>query len=315
MPRKHHQNPRRELDSGPFSLDDQPAYDRWRVHKLRSHPSNVEEQRIPIARLNGLKATQRDQIVGACRRTNFALYRTDPEAPTTMEELRTFGERLGLVHFDHHLWAPEEGIVALRRESDGGRADYIPYTNRPMKWHTDGYYNSPDATVRGVIMHCVMSAAEGGANWLLDPDMAYIAMRDTNPAFIEALMRPDVMTIPENTREPGVHRPAISGPVFSVDPAGRALHMRFTARTRSIRWKDDAATRDAVAFLEELLTPPVAFAFRVCLKAGEGIVCNNVLHNREAFTDGPATKRQRLLWRARYRERIAGTSAWRDETL
>ena len=310
MPRKHQQNPRRELDSGPFSLDDQPAYDRWRADKLRRHPSNVEAQKVLIPRLSGVRATQREQIVAACQRANFALYQTDPEAaPATMQELRTFGERLGLVHFDHHLWAPDEGIVALRRESDGSRADYIPYTDRPMRWHTDGYYNRPDATVRGVIMHCVTPAAEGGANWLLDPDMVYIAMRDANPAFIEVLMRPDVMTIPENTREPGLHRPAISGPVFSLDPGGGALHMRYTARTRSIRWKDDPVTRDAVAFLEELLTPPVTFALRVCLRAGEGIVCNNVLHNREAFNDDPTTKRERLLWRARYRERVAGTSA------
>lgn len=315
MPQTHRQSPRRGPESGPFSLDDELAYGRWRAYKLRHYPPSVEEQRVPIERLTGLHAAQREQIVRACRRANFVLYQTDPEAPPSMEDLRAFGEGLGLVHFDHHLWAPQEGIVALRRESDGSRSDYIPYTNRPMKWHTDGYYNTPDATVRGVIMHCVTSAAEGGANWLLDPDMAYIAMRDANPAFIEALMQPDAMTIPENTREPGVYRPAISGPVFSIDPAGGVLHMRYTARTRSIRWKDDAATRDAVAFLEELLTAPVAFALRVCLKAGEGIVCNNVLHNREAFTDDTATNRQRLLWRARYRERIAGTSAWRDETL
>ena len=83
--------------------------------------------------------------------------------------------------------------------------------------------------------------------------------------------------------------------------------MRYTARTRSIEWKDDAATRDAVAFLAQTLTPPVEHALRVSLKAGEGIVCNNVLHNREAFDDGPESGQQRLLWRARYRDRIAGT--------
>ena len=70
---------------------------------------------------------------------------------------------------------------------------------------------------------------------------------------------------------------------------------------------------EAVAFLEKLLTPPVSFAFRVCLGPGEGIVCNNVLHNREGFSDDADTSRQRLLWRARYRERITGTARWRDQ--
>ncbi len=297
------------LESTPFNLDDEPAYGHWRAHKLRHYPSSVGEQRVPIGALDRLDAAQKRDFVSACERANFAIYASDPQTPPTREALRAFGERLGLEHFDHHLWAPQEGIVALRRETESARASYIPYTDRPMKWHTDGYYNSPDTPVRGVIMHCVSPAAEGGANWLLDPEMVYIAMRDANPAFIEALMQPNVMTIPENTLQPGVHRPAVSGPVFSIDPGDGALHMRYTARTRSIHWKRDAVTRDAVAYLEELLTAPVSFAFRVSLQAGEGIVCNNVLHNREAFNDASDSRQQRLLWRARYRERVANTIA------
>lgn len=300
-------------ESTPFSLGDEAAYGRWRAHKLRQNAPGVQAHSVPIARLGRLHAAEKEDLTGACRRTNFAIYQTDPRTPPTREELRDFGKRLGLVHFDRHLWAPREGIVALRRQPGSRRGNYIPYTDRPMKWHTDGYYNPPGAAVRGVIMHCVAPAAEGGANWLLDPEMAYIAMRDENPAFIGAMMQSDVMTIPENRLEPDVQRPAASGPVFSIDPADGNLHMRYTARTRSIRWKDDAVTREAVAFLDELLTPPVSFAVRVCLKAGEGIVCNNVLHSREAFNDAPDTGQQRLLWRARYRDRIADTSAWRGQ--
>jgi len=298
--------------ASPFSLDDERAYGHWRAAKLRNIPQRLAHQRVPIARLERLTAAEQDKLSRACRRANFAIYRTDPAAPSSMAALREFGQRLGLVHFDHHLWAPEEGVVALRNETDGPRASYIPYTDRPMKWHTDGYYNRPGAAVRGVIMHCVAPAAEGGANYLLDPEMVYIATRDADPAFIRALMRRDVMTIPENTLEPGVRRGPVSGPVFSVDPADGALHMRYTARTRSIRWKDDAVTREATAFLAKLLSPPVPLAFRVSLEAGEGIVCNNVLHNREAFDDGPGAEQQRLLWRARYRDRVAGTSVWPD---
>jgi hypothetical protein len=114
------------------------------------------------------------------------------------------------------------------------------------------------------------------------------------------------MTIPENALETATQRPAVTGPVFSVNADG-TLHMRYTARTRSIEWKDDATTRAAVAFIEELLAPPVPYAFHVRLEAGQGIVCNNVLHNREAFTDDPASGQERLLWRARYRDRVADT--------
>lgn len=297
------------LESGPFNLDDEAAYSRWRAHKLRHYPHSVEQQRVPIAALDRLDSAQRGDLAEACGRANFAIYQTDPATPPGMQELRAFGKQLGLVHFDRHLWAPRDGIAALRRETGGGRSSYIPYTDRAMQWHTDGYYNTTDSAVRSVIMHCVTPAAEGGGNWLLDPEMVYMAIRDVNPAFVEALMHPGVMTIPENTLEPGAHRPAVTGPVFSLNPTDGTLHMRYTARTRSIRWKDDAVTGDAVAFLAELLTPPVSSAFYVCLEAGEGIVCNNVLHNREAFHDAADAGQQRLLWRARYHDRIAVSSS------
>jgi hypothetical protein len=61
-------------------------------------------------------------------------------------------------------------------------------------------------------------------------------------------MAPDAMTIPERLDDDGVARAAQSGPVFSVDPLSGKLHMRYTARTRSVLWKDNAITRDAVAF-------------------------------------------------------------------
>ncbi len=294
-----------------FSLGDKAAYERWRAAKLDRYPTSVDQLRVTLGCLSPLDPARREAIVAGCRRANFALYQTITRP--SMQALRDFGEQLGLVRFDYHLWAPEEGIVALRQEGNGGRSSYIPYTDRPINWHTDGYYNTPDTAVHGVIMHCVTPAAAGGANWLLDPEMVYIAMRDANPAFIQALMQPDAMTIPANTLDPAHHRPAVSGPVFSLDPDSGTLHMRYTARTRSIEWKNDTVTLEAVAFLEKLLTPPVSFAFRVCLGPGEGIVCNNVLHNREGFSDDADTSRQRLLWRARYRERITGTARWRDQ--
>jgi alpha-ketoglutarate-dependent taurine dioxygenase len=102
-------------------------------------------------------------------------------------------------------------------------------------------------------------------------------------------------------------RPARGGPVFSVDPATGALHMRFSARTRNIHWRDDPATRAAVGFLNELLADPNGPAVRCRLSPGQGIIANNVLHDRAAFRDGPA--RRRLVYRMRFLDRIAETDA------
>jgi hypothetical protein len=111
------------------------------------------------------------------------------------------------------------------------------------------------------------------------------------------------MTIPANEEDAAAARPAQTGPVFSTD-AG-ALHMRYTARTRSIEWRADQATRAAVQFLKEILDSDSRYVFTLRLAGGQGIVCNNVLHDRSAFTDDPAPGLTRLVYRARYTERVA----------
>ena len=81
------------------------------------------------------------------------------------------------------------------------------------------------------------------------------------------------------------------------------LHMRYTARTRSIEWKQDAATLAAVAALERLLASDTPHIFKARLDPGMGLLCNNVLHDRSAFIDDPGQP-PRLLYRARYLDRM-----------
>ena len=78
-----------------------------------------------------------------------------------------------------------------------------------------------------MVLHCVRPAWSGGWNALLDPELAYIAVRDRGTHLVHALMQPDAMTIPERTDDTGVARAAQSGPVFSVDEQG-CLQMRNT---------------------------------------------------------------------------------------
>jgi hypothetical protein len=117
------------------------------------------------------------------------------------------------------------------------------------------------------------------------------------------------MTIPANTEEGGEIRAAETGPVFSIDPATGSLHMRYTARKRSIMWKDNAETRAAVEALESLLASAIPYVYRYRLAAGEGLLCNNVLHNRTEFADDVDKGITRLIYRARYYDRIRGTEA------
>ena len=82
--------------------------------------------------------------------------------------------------------------------------------------------------------------------------------------------------------------------------------MRYTMRKRNVHWADHPAIRAAVEWLEELLHSDCPQIFRGTIQAGWDLVSNNVLHDRSGFEDDTQAGRQRLLYRARYHDRIAG---------
>ena len=286
----------------PFDLDNPSAYLRWRDHKLARAISGAGELVVEVNKPYALTAAEHAALLDRCQRGNMAIYAS--HAAADEDTVRRFGLQFGLASLDANWLAGEQGITRVTVcAGDGQRQAYIPYTDRAIKWHTDGYYNPPERLIRGMVMHCVQSAGQGGGNRLLDHEIAYLMLRDENSDFIRALSAADAMTIPERTDEQGVARAAQTGPVFSVDPASGTLHMRYTARTRSIVWKQDAATLAAVAALEKLLASALPHIHSVTLEPGMGLLCNNVLHDRAAFSDEPDSPR--LLYRARYHERIS----------
>lgn len=285
----------------PFDLEDQECYARWRAARLTAAPQHGLIEIRDIARLS---AGEHRQILDACALRNYALFRVSNRPQDTAHALQDFAEALGLERLDRNLCADENGLTPITVRATGTDNTYIPYTNRPLGWHTDGYYNAGQAQVRAWLLYCVQPADEGGDNELLDHEIAYIRVRDQNPEWIRALMAPDAFTIPGNT-EAGVEiRPDHSGPVFSIDPADGHLHMRYSARQRNVIWKDDGPTRAAADFLLRMFEHGDSHIVRHRLQAGEGIISNNVLHRRDGFRDDPAGARRRLLYRARYHRRL-----------
>jgi len=289
------------LVTGPFDLDDDRTYRAWRERKLGEYPDGLAGLTVEVGDPRALSPSERGAILDRCRTANMVVYASgvrgaDKGIP------RRLGAQFGLASLDRNWLADDDGVSQVTVAGESGRVDFIPYTNRPIRWHTDGYYNPPQRRIRAMVLHCVENAAEGGENALLDPEIAYLLLRDTDPAHVRALMREDAMTIPERTDADGVARPAQGGPVFSVDPSSGHLHMRYTARTRSIEWNPDPGVRAAVAALERVLDTPSPWIHRLTLAPGMGILCNNVLHDRSGFTDDPV--RPRLILRARYHERI-----------
>jgi alpha-ketoglutarate-dependent taurine dioxygenase len=299
----------------PFDLANHAAYQRWRDRKRASQPACAQDLIVDVADPRALRPLERQRLLTLCSTSNMAIYRS-PVLHEDKAIARLLAAQLGLQRLDGNWLADEDGISQIAvacpepAQTSGAssavaatRGAFIPYTDRPIKWHTDGYYHPPSRPIRAMVLHCVRRAASGGETALMDHEMAYILLRDANPDWVRALMQPQAMTIPQREDDDGVARPEQSGPVFSVDAQSGALHMRYTARTRSVQWYDNDDTRAAVAFLQQLLDDDASPVFRLTLQPGMGLVCNNVLHDRSGFVDDAL--QPRLLYRARYLDRIA----------
>ncbi len=290
--------------NNPFDLDNSTAYADWRERKLDNYPDDANDLIINVDDIYHLSDTELESILNCCRKTNMAIYSSSITSATKQPSPLLIGTQFELNKLDHNMGADDTGVTSLTVMDDESHGGYIPYTNRAIHWHTDGYYNLPQQQIQALLLHCVSPAASGGKNALLDHEIAYIHLRDTNPDYIRALMAPDVMTIPPNIKNNTVIRPARSGPVFSILNNGK-LHMRYTARTRSIQWSHDPLTQSAVQALSNFLVSDSPYIHQLTLQPGQGLISNNVLHNRSGFDDDELQKR--LLYRLRYFQRIANS--------
>lgn len=286
----------------PFHPDNDTAYRAWRDAKLTDYPRRGDELVVRIADPRQLSDEEYRQLWRRIAKTNMAIYASDLGEAEDKDALRALAAQFGLRRLDANWLSDEDGISSLTPHEEDGqkRGEFIPYTHNRIRWHTDGYYNPPERRIWAMALHCVRAADEGGVNDLYDHELAYIALRDANPAHIRALMAEDAMTIPARIDEQGVARPDEPGPAFMVDSG--LLHLRYTARTKSIAWKQDAATLAAVRALDELLASQPPGVFSLGLAPGMGVICNNILHTRSGFSDRP--EHRRLLYRARYHDHL-----------
>lgn len=293
-----------EAGQNPFSMEDETCYQYWRDQKLAQYPLSTEDLIVEIKDPMALSPNEKKKLSSLCQKTNMVIYQA-PATEADKQLPKQLGLQMGLNHLDPNMLADDDGITSLELMQGKQSRGYIPYSDKRLLWHTDGYYNDPSRRIRAMLLHCVQSAQTGGENSLLDHEMAYLLLREQNPQHVRALLENDVLTIPENRETNEVTRLAQTGPVFTADSFPGTLNMRYTARTRSIEWKDNSDTSEAVNALTTLLASDCKYIFHHRLEAGQGIICNNILHNRTGFKNGKSPLEKRLIYRARYYDRVS----------
>ena len=293
------------MNINPFNLEDNETYWRWRDRKLKDYPKKFEDLLVEINDPRHLKQSEFEALQKCCRKSNMVVYagktgnEPDPEIPFAI------ARQFGVTGINKNWLADENSITSLSAVESGIRHRYVPFTNKAINWHTDGYYNLQNEQIYSMMLHSVQKAGSGGENSLIDHEITYILLRDTEPEHIRTLMLPDVLSIPPRYSEDGeVERKTVTGPVFSYSPSGD-LHMRYTIREKNVIWDNSSNTRAALKLLNQILDGTSDYIFTSLLEPGMGLISNNVLHRRNAFVDDE--KNTRHFFRSRYFERLKGT--------
>ena len=215
-----------QCEFGPFSLEHDVAYAVWRREKLNCLAGHDKLSFIAVHDITSVTREEHEAICRQVRQRNFAPFRTqlvEAAVDDHCQKLCEFASNFGLHELEAQRSANGTGVVALEVARTELQSGYIPYTDRKLGWHTDGYYNysPPHRVIQGMLLFCIRAAKSGGANQFLDHDVAYIKLRDLDPRYVKALMHPTAMTIPENREPDGTIRPANTGPVFVVSANGK----------------------------------------------------------------------------------------------
>lgn len=262
---------------GVFGAGGGEAWMRWRAHKLDMRPLDAAELVVHVRNPLSLSRAEKTALVERCLRANMAIYAGPASLDDASVPLR-IASQLGL----------RAGLPASGAELHG---------DARVPWHTAGHSNPAGLPARASVIHCA-SAGEGGALALLDPELAWLMLRDQGECLVRALSREDAFSIP--------HRHDERHAVFAFD-AGGDLHMRFSEHRDALRWQCDATVSEAAARLRRLLDRDASCVARTRLAAGMGVVSNNVLMMRAMLLDS----RTRML-RATFAERVPGTAAARN---
>ncbi len=137
-------------ENSPFVLENEGAYQAWRSRKLRYRQELTATTVYQLNQESKLSKSKLEQVRQQVAAFNFVVFQSADELGKP--EFLALNRQFGLLDLDVNLGADEDKVTSLKvlSESDK-RSQYIPYTNRGMNWHTDGYYNPDDHRINASI--------------------------------------------------------------------------------------------------------------------------------------------------------------------
>ena len=270
-------------------------YKRWEDKKLASFTKNIDELTVQIANPNELSKPEKYKVLSLLDHNNLAFFQTDNNKHGNKSSIKNLAYQIGLGNYESDSKSDEDGLTEIKNhKQDRKTTEYIPYTDNELKWHTDGYYNNAQSSINSWLLFCQTQAEHGGTNKYLDHEIAYILF-NLKSKKLEDLMLSDTYIIPENL---ATKRRKISNPVFMF--FGQKLHMKFSMRKKNIVWNHDSL--EAINLLKHIITDSSDYHVVKKLDEGEGVITNNVIHMRTAFTN--SKNKNRLLYRLRSKNRV-----------
>ena len=270
-------------------------YRRWRDRKLAGFTSDMDKLMLEIK--NPYKLTDSEIKISSAiiNQSNLLFFELKEDNGDIKSSLMKLAEQFGMGNFEILESSEKSGLTKIEVSTESKvKSEYVPYTNKSLNWHTDGYYNEANDPILSWLLFCQSNSSSGGENKFMDHEIAYILFNDRSDD-IKELTDDNAFIIPENIQN---GRKAVSSYVFRF--LDEKLHMRFSMREKNIIWRDDI--RASVELLKSIIRENESYQIKYRLEPNQGVFSNNIIHMRTSFTN--TTNKNRLLYRLRSKKRI-----------
>ena len=270
-------------------------YKRWADKKLQGFSKKLDDLIVEINNPNSVSKSEKNIILKTIKQHNIVFFQINKGTINLKSSIKTLASQVGLGNYEVDSKSDNDGLTEIKiHNSMKPSAEYIPYTDKQLNWHTDGYYNNENNLILSWLLFCKSQSENGGMNKYMDHEIAYILF---NKSFdnIGDLMLHNAYRIPENEL---TGRKAIDNAIFSF--IKNKLYMKFSMREKNIIWNNKS--KEAANNLKDIINSSKKYHISHKFSEGQGVITNNIIHMRTSFTN--LEKKNRLLYRLRSKKRM-----------